>query len=74
MKTFLDEIAEHCLGDIKVGNDAIFHWANGFDVGRGTGEHRLGFAAHGEHVLGAGLDGDHGGFAHDDAAVFQKNQ
>ena len=71
---FLDKIAEHGLGDIEIGNDAVFHGADGFDVGRGAGKHGLGFAADGEDVFGAGLDGDHGGLAHDNTAVFQKNQ
>ena len=74
MVYFGNEGSQHRLGNIKIGNHAVFHRADGDDVAGGASEHRLGFVTHGEHVFGAGLDGDNGGFAQHDAFIFQENQ
>src|SRR5205814_9256249 len=61
----LDELLEHLLGDGEVGDHAVFHRADGFDVAGHLAQHRLGFGAHrldGFLATGAALmaDGDHG--------------
>jgi hypothetical protein len=43
----LDELLEHLLGDREVGNHAVFHGADGFDVAGHLAQHGLGFLAHG---------------------------
>ena len=65
----VDERFQHRLGDFEIGDDAILHWADRDDVAGCATQHPLGFVAHGEDALGAGLDCDHGRFAQDDAAI-----
>lgn len=38
----LDEVLQHLLGHVEVGDHAVFHRANGGDVTRGTTQHLLG--------------------------------
>jgi hypothetical protein len=39
----LDELLEHLLGDGEVGDHAVLHGANGFDIARHFAQHGLGF-------------------------------
>ena len=41
----LDELLEHLLGDGEVGDHAVLHRADGFDVARHLAQHGLGFVA-----------------------------
>ncbi len=41
----LDELLEHLLGHREVGNHAVFHRADGFDIARHLAQHGLGFLA-----------------------------
>ena len=59
----LDEVAEHRLGDLEVGDDTIR-----------AAEHSLGLVADGENLGGAGLDGDDGGFAKHDPLVLDEDK
>ena len=43
----LDELLEHLLSDGEVGDHAVFHGTNGFDVARHFAQHGLGFVANG---------------------------
>jgi len=43
----LDEVAQHRLGNLEVGDDPVFHRANGHDITRGTPEHLFGLLADG---------------------------
>jgi hypothetical protein len=63
----LNEVVEHALGDLEVGNDAVLHRADGDDVARSAAEHLLGFLADGFHLSVVLVDGDDGGFIDDDA-------
>jgi hypothetical protein len=67
----LDEVAEHRLGDLEVGDDAVLHRADGLDdAARRAAEHLLGLAPDGEHLLDAAgvlLHGDDRRLARDDA-------
>ena len=42
----LDELFEHLLGNREVGNNAIFHGANGFNIARNTPKHGFSFSAY----------------------------
>ena len=64
----LDEVREHLLGGLEVGDDAVLHRLDGGDVSRRAAEHLLGFDA---DRLDAAVDfvqGDDGWLADDDAA------
>jgi hypothetical protein len=57
----VDEVANHRLGDVEVGDDAVLHRADGHDATRRATEHLLGFTTDGEHppdTAGVLLDGD----------------
>ena len=69
-----DEVAEHRLGDVEVGDDAVLHRADGGDVAWGAPEHAFGFVADSADLAGVGVDGDHGRFAHDDAFILRVNE
>ena len=43
----LDELLEHLLGDGEVGDHAVFHGADCFDVAGHLAQHGFGFTAHG---------------------------
>src|SRR5665647_71264 len=69
-----DEMAQHLLGDIKVGDDAVFERPHGADGGRRAAEHALGLRADGVDLIGAVVDGDHGRLAEHDAPAAQIDQ
>ena len=73
-----DEVAQHGLGDFEVGDDPVFHGADGDDVPGGAAQHHLGVPAHGQDpgaVVPVVLaDRHHGGFAQDDALALYINQ
>ena len=59
-----DEVLEHLLGDGEVGNHAVFHGSDGFDVEGNPAQHRLGFVPNSDQFFIVGnatgvLDGDH---------------
>ena len=75
----LDELLEHLLGHGEVGNHAVFHRADGFDVAGHLAQHGLGFVADGLDgffALRAAFvaDGHHRGLVQHDALVAHKNQ
>ena len=63
----LHEVLDHLLGDVEVADDAVPQRADRDDAGGRAADHALGLGAHLEHLAGAGIDGDHGGLADDDA-------
>ncbi len=69
-----DEVVEHALGDVEVGDDAVLEGADGDDVGRGAADHALGLGADGEDLLGDAVDGDDAGLVDDDAAALDHDQ
>jgi hypothetical protein len=70
----LDEVPQHRLRDLKVGNDAVFEWANGHDVAGRAPKHSFRFIADCQHFIGAGVNCDYRGFAKDDAVVLHVNE
>ena len=63
----LNEVIQHLLGDLEIGNHAVFHRLDGDDVAGGAAEHLLGLFADGLDFTGVLVDGDDGGFVDDDA-------
>ena len=49
-----DEMFEHLLGDGEVGNHAVFHGSNRFDVEGNPAQHGLGFLPNCDHLLVVG--------------------
>ena len=64
----VDEVVEHALGDLKVGDHAVAEGAHGDDVGGGAADHRLGFRADREDGAVGAVDRDYGGFVDHDSA------
>ena len=69
---FPDEMLDHFLGDLEIGDDPVAHWANGLDIARRAAEHQLGIVAHGANgfLAAARRDGgDHRRLVEHDAAT-----
>ena len=64
----VDEVAQHRLGDLEVGDDAVLQRPDGDDGARRAAEHALGLDADGQHALGVLLDRDDGRLDEHDAA------
>jgi hypothetical protein len=69
-----DKVAQHRLGDIEVGDDAVFHRADGGDVAGGAAQHAFGFVANGTDLAGLGVESHDRGFTEDNALVFDVNE
>src|SRR5919109_3151494 len=52
----LDEVAQHLLGDVEVGDDAVLQRPDGLDRPGRAAEHALGLDADGVHLAGARVD------------------
>ena len=63
----LDEVGQHLLGDLEVGDHAVLHRLDGHDVARRAAEHLLGLLADGLDAAVHLVDGDDRGFVDDDA-------
>ena len=62
-------MAQHLLGDVEVGDDAVLERAHGADGGRRAAQHALGLGADGVDLAGAMVDGDHRRLGEHDAAA-----
>src|SRR4029079_1690842 len=73
---FADEVLDHLLGDFEVGDDAVAHRPDCFDVARRSSEHHLGVVAHVAYLLLApAIDGgDDVGFVQHDAPALDVDQ
>ena len=54
----LDEVLEHLLRHLKVGDHPILHWTNRDDIPWSSAQHLLGLVPHGFDFLGDLVDGD----------------
>jgi hypothetical protein len=70
----LDEVLEHLLRDLEVGDDAVLHGPDRLDVPWGLAEHLLGLGPHRLDPVGDAVDGDDGGLHHGDAAASHVDQ
>ena len=58
-----DEVAEHLLADLEVGDDPVLQRPDRLDVAGGPTDHGLCLGADGEDTPGLHVDGDDGRFA-----------
>ena len=63
----LEQEPDHALGDLEVGDGALAQGAHGLDVAGRAPDHLPGLVAHGQHVVGLDVEGDHGRLVEDDA-------
>jgi hypothetical protein len=56
-----DEVAQHLLGDVEVGDHAVLERPYRRDVARRATQHPLRFDPHRVHLAGLGIDRDHRG-------------
>jgi hypothetical protein len=65
----LDEVAQHPLGHVEVGDDPVLQRAHGHDVARRPPDHPFSFDPDGDDLARVGIQGHHGGFVEHDAAA-----
>ena len=70
----LDEVAQHLLGDLEVGDHAVLQRPDGDDVPGRAPEHVLGLLADREHAVRVLVDGDDRGLVQDDALALDVDQ
>ena len=58
----LDELAQHPLGNLKIGNHPVFHRTDRTDVTVSPAQHFLGLLADGDNSLGISVKRHDGGF------------
>ena len=69
-----DEVLEHLLRHLEVGDDAVLHRADGDDVAGRAAEHLLGVAADGFDLVGDLVDRDDRRLGDDDAAPLRVDE
>jgi len=70
----LDEVVQHPLGHLEVGDDAVLHGPDGDNVARRAAQHLLGFLADRFHFTGHLVDGDNRRLVDDDALALGVDQ
>jgi hypothetical protein len=65
----LDEVAQHLLRHVEVGDNAVLEWTDRLDRAGGAPEHALGLDPHRMHLAGTRVDRDHGGLGEHYAAA-----
>ena len=70
----LNKVIQHALGDLEIGDDAVFHGFDGYDVAGRAAKHFLGFFADRFNFTGVLVDGDDGRLVDDDAFALRENQ
>ena len=70
----VDEVAQHLLADLEVGDDAIFEGPNRLNVARGPPDHPLGLRSYCQRPTILDVHGDHRGLVQDDAATADIDQ
>ena len=70
----LDEVSQHRLSDLEIGNDPVLHWADGHDVAWCPAQHALRLVTHSQHGGHASLNRDNRGFTQHNAPVSNKNE
>jgi hypothetical protein len=62
-----DEVVQHLLRHVEVGDDAVLERADGGDIAWGPAEHGLGLVTHRQHRVIGVVDGDDRRLVHHDA-------
>src|SRR2546426_9007951 len=74
MVHLLNEVAEHRLSDLEIGDHAILHRSYGHDIARRATQHAFRFFSDREHIGRSGLNGHHRWFTQHDSLVSYVNQ
>ncbi len=69
-----DEMTNHRLSHVKVGNDPVAQGANRGDARRRAADHSLGIVAHSQHLAGLVIDSHYRGLIQDNAASIDTHQ
>ncbi len=64
----LDEVPQHLLGHVEIGDHAVLQGPNGLDVRGRAADHPLGLGSHGKDGSGKGVDRNDGRLVQDDSA------
>jgi hypothetical protein len=70
----VDEVAQHRLGHLEVGDDAVLQWPDRDDRPRRAAEHALRLDADGQDALAVLLDGDDGRLDEHDPATADRDE
>ena len=70
----LDEITQHPLGHVEVGNDPVLERTHRHDVARGAADHAFSLGAHGDDLAVVRIERDHRRFVQHDAASTHVDQ
>jgi hypothetical protein len=70
----VDEVAQHLLADLEVGDHAVLQRPDGLDVRRRASDHPLGLCPHGQRATVLDVDGDHRRLVQHDAAAADVHQ
>jgi hypothetical protein len=70
----LDEVPQHLLGHVEVGDHTILEGSDGLDGSGRAAEHPLGLDPHGVDLAGTAVHGHHGGLGEDDPAAANVDQ
>ncbi len=62
-----DEVRQHLLSDLEIGNDTVLHRTDRQDLARSASQHLLGVAPDGLDAAGLAVHGHDGGFGDDDS-------
>ena len=70
----LEEVAQHLLGHVEVGDHAVLHRPHGDDAVGRAAEHALGLEADALDLLGLAVDRDDRGLVEDDALALHVDE
>ena len=70
----LNEVIQHLLSDLEIGDHAVFHRLDGDDIAGRAAQHFLGFLADGLDFPGVLVDGDDGWFVDYNALAFSEDE
>ncbi len=69
-----DEVMQHLLRDVEVGDNSVPEGPHCHDIGGGAADHSLGLSTDGQDLLIDPIDGDHRRLVDDDAATLDHYQ
>ena len=71
---FLNEIIQHALGDLEVGNYAVLHGLDRHNISGRAAQHLFGLFAHRFHLARVLIDGHDGRFVDHDTLAFREHE
>jgi hypothetical protein len=70
----LNEVAEHPLGHVEVGDHAVLERPDRHDIARRAADHPLGLDAHRDHLAGVRIERDHARLVENDPPAAHVDQ